>query len=101
MIGAANDGSLFVEFYWSKPGEDPELVFPKLGTAMMVPGTEIWIGTGAYIDDVEKKMSQNDAELAETISVFRQRLIIIFGAGFSDYHRLYYYPNNFNNETDN
>ena len=53
---AAADGSLFVSFYWSKPGEDPGKVFPKLGTALLVPGTDIWVGTGAYIDDIDRAM---------------------------------------------
>lgn len=49
---AAASGSMFLSFYWSKPGSG-ETVCPKLGTAMSVPGTDIWVGTGAYVDDIE------------------------------------------------
>ncbi len=52
LDAAAADGSMFLSFYWSKPGSG-EAVYPKLGTALAVPGTDIWVGTGAYVDDIE------------------------------------------------
>jgi len=70
---AAADGSLFVSFYWSKPGEDPGKVFPKLGTALLVPGTDIWVGTGAYIDDIDRAMEDQ----ARQFRGFYRRLNLI------------------------
>lgn len=62
LDNAAVNGSVFVNFYWSKPGEDKNEYYPKLGTAMMVPGTEIWIGTGTYIDNIDLEIQlQNDS----------------------------------------
>jgi len=52
LDAAAADGSMFLSFYWSKPGSG-KTVYPKLGTALAVPGTDIWVGTGAYVDDIE------------------------------------------------
>ncbi len=77
LDAAAREGSLFVTFYWSKPGEEEGLVFPKLGTAMMVPGTDIWVGTGAYIDDIDSVILSRNTELAENTDRMRLRLLII------------------------
>jgi len=50
---AAADGSMFVTFWWTKPSGQKDQFYPKLGTALKVPGTDIWVGTGAYIDEIE------------------------------------------------
>ena len=57
---AARSGGGFVEYSWPKPGQDNQ---PKIGYAEMIPGTEYWIGTGVYIDTVEKTFSGIDDEL--------------------------------------
>ncbi len=74
---AAGSGNLFVEFYWSKPGEDQEKVFPKLGTAMMVPGTDIWVGTGVYIDDIEVEITSINSILTEAGAAMQRNLLFI------------------------
>ncbi|WP_020614307.1 methyl-accepting chemotaxis protein [Sediminispirochaeta bajacaliforniensis] len=70
---AARDGDLFVDFYWSKPNHDPQEVFPKLGTALMVPGTTIWVGTGAYIDEIDSAVTKLTAYYAS----FAKKMTII------------------------
>jgi methyl-accepting chemotaxis protein len=50
----AKDGSVFLPYDWPKPGKGTDTYYPKLGTAMLVPGTEMWVGTGAYIDDIKE-----------------------------------------------
>ncbi len=47
---AANRGGDFVTYVFLKPGYGDQ---PKLGYAEMIPGTDMWIGTGIYIDNVE------------------------------------------------
>lgn len=50
----AENGSGFVNYMWAKAGEDKEKTFPKLS---YVKGFKPWnwvIGSGIYIDDVEK-----------------------------------------------
>ncbi len=79
---AASDGSMFLEFYWSKPGEPENVVFPKLGTAMMVPGTDIWIGTGVYTDEIEKAVLSFESELDTRIG-FIIRVVSLTLAGIS------------------
>lgn len=50
LVAAAESGGNFVPYKWQK-GE--EGVLPKLSYATMIPGSDYWIGTGVYIDNVE------------------------------------------------
>jgi len=61
MAEIAAKGGGFVSYATKKPGQG---VQPKLSYAEMIPGTNYWIGTGVYIDniDVEK------AKIAQDIS---------------------------------
>lgn len=75
---AAKTGSMFLHFYWSKPGNDSDEVFPKLGTASRIPGTEMWLGTGCYIDSIE-----NDIQVLQTKSSnIRISMLIFFFSTF-------------------
>lgn len=46
------DGGGFVKYIWPKPGKGDQ---PKLSYAEMIPGTDMWIGTGVYLDNVEEE----------------------------------------------
>lgn len=50
----ANEGSLFHQYYWTK--RDTDTTHPKLGTAQLIPGTNMWIGTGTYLDEIETEL---------------------------------------------
>jgi methyl-accepting chemotaxis protein len=52
LADAAAKGGGFVSFVFPKPGKGDQ---PKLGYAEMIPGTNFWIGTGVYIDNVEEE----------------------------------------------
>ncbi|BDV01255.1 methyl-accepting chemotaxis protein [Thermodesulfomicrobium sp. WS] len=45
----AQAGGGFVEYVFAKPGKGDQ---PKLGYAEQIPGTDLWVGTGVYIDNV-------------------------------------------------
>jgi len=45
----AKAGGGFVEYVWPKPGMGD---VPKIGYAEMIPGTNMWIGTGVYLDNI-------------------------------------------------
>ena len=45
----ATAGGGFLEYRWKKPNGE---VTPKLGYATMISGTDIWLGTGVYLDNV-------------------------------------------------
>jgi methyl-accepting chemotaxis protein len=72
---AAKKGSLFVRFYWSKLGGSAGEVFPKLGTALAVPGTDIWVGTGEYVDSIEKDIG-DAAEKFHRMSATVDRVVL-------------------------
>jgi len=62
LIQAAKGGGGFVRYVFEKQGKG---IQPKLSYAKLIPGTEIMIGTGVYIDDVETERGK----LAEKINV--------------------------------
>ncbi len=49
--GIKENGSVFWEFRWPKP--EGGLAVPKLGYAERIPGTELIIGSGLYLDDLK------------------------------------------------
>ncbi len=51
LVAAAERGGDFVEYHFDKPGKG---VQPKLAYAAPIAGTDFWVGTGVYIDDVEE-----------------------------------------------
>lgn len=55
----AKGGGGFVEYIWPKPGAGD---VPKLSYAEMIPGTDMWIGTGVYLDNISafKVLMEND-----------------------------------------
>jgi methyl-accepting chemotaxis protein len=52
LVRAAKSGGGFVTYYFEKPGKG---IQPKLSYARMLPGTDIFIGAGVYIDNVEEE----------------------------------------------
>ena len=67
---AAHNGGGFVSYIWPKPGAGDE---PKVSYAMMIPGTDLWIGTGVYLDNIKayqaamaKEISNNTNSILKT-----------------------------------
>jgi methyl-accepting chemotaxis protein len=50
------DGAGFVDYYWAKPGETEPV--PKISYVKLVPEWGWIIGSGIYIDDVQKELAQ-------------------------------------------
>lgn len=50
LVKAAQKGGGFVEYHFDKPGKG---IQPKLSYAAPVAGTDVMIGTGVYIDDIQ------------------------------------------------
>lgn len=48
----ARAGGGFVEYVFEKPGYGLQ---PKLSYSEMIPGTDMWIGTGVYIDNIDEQ----------------------------------------------
>lgn len=51
---AAKTGGGLVDYVWPKPGTKDELI-PKLSYVQLIPGTDVYLGTGIYIDDVDSQ----------------------------------------------
>ncbi|WP_343039502.1 methyl-accepting chemotaxis protein [Solidesulfovibrio aerotolerans] len=70
LLARAKAGGGFVTYVFPKPGQGEQ---PKLAYATMIPGTELWIGTGVYIDNVERAKAaiRQDSEkrIRDTLAV--------------------------------
>ena len=85
LDAAAKDNKLFVQFYWSKLGGATNEVYPKLGTALAVPGTDIWVGTGEYIDSINRDIAEAAAKfhsISRTINELVLLVFLLFAAAF-------------------
>lgn len=51
LLDAAKTGDGNYSYYYQKPGSEEQV--EKLGYAIMLPGTDWMLGTGAYIDDID------------------------------------------------
>jgi methyl-accepting chemotaxis protein len=75
----AQAGGGFVEYVFAKPGKGNQ---PKLGYAEQIPGTDMWVGTGVYIDNV----ADAQAAMAEELWTGSRRALMtvlgIVAAGF-------------------
>ena len=79
IVKAANakkEGGI-VDYMWSKPGSDEPQ--PKLSYVLKFEPWDWIIGTGVYVDDIEDKISEMEADTADKIlGVIIRNCIIIF-----------------------
>jgi methyl-accepting chemotaxis protein len=76
----AKKGGGFVEYVFDKPGKG---VQPKVSYSAMIPGTELWIGTGVYIDNIAEAQAAVASDL-ESAAVRSLTIAMSFiGAGFA------------------
>ena len=75
LYKAAQRGGGFVDFVFPKPGAGD--VF-KLGYAEAIGGTPFWIGTGVYIDNVDKA----ESHLITTMRSLLHSKLAAYGFGF-------------------
>ena len=70
----AEKGGGFVYFVFPKP---PEMeLAPKMGYVEYIPGTDIWLSTGIYIDNIE---ATKETIRRHESQVLRSKLILIIG----------------------
>ncbi len=81
LVNQAHAGGGFVPYFFEKPGQG---VQPKLSYIKMIPGTDLLVGAGVYIDDVETERAalaakidaQNHAYQLITLSLFALIMVI-------------------------
>ena len=72
----AQQGGGFVSFIFPKPGTNGNMQnTPKLAYVEYIPGTDIWISTGIYIDNID--IHKNEVEKRINASILKYLLVII------------------------
>jgi methyl-accepting chemotaxis protein len=75
LVDKAKNGGGFVTYWFNKPGE-PE-PSPKLAYAELIPGTDYWVATGIYIDDIKAERSRISTKLTAILN----RAVRVVGSG--------------------
>lgn len=75
----AHDGGGFVTYIWPKPGKGDQ---PKLSYAELIPGTDMWIGTGVYLDNVEEEKIAISTDIDALVSTYVWWIGGVIIAGF-------------------
>jgi len=75
----AKEGGGFVEYIWPKPGAGD---VAKVSYAEMIPGTDMWIGTGVYIDNVEAFKGNLEQTISKKVHSNLIRMLITAGVIF-------------------
>lgn len=73
MRDTAKAGGGFVEYIWPKPGAGDQ---PKFSYVEVIPGTNYWIGTGVYVDNVTAKRKAVNDEISQFV---RANLFTVIG----------------------
>ena len=55
MEGVKKNGEILLYYEYVKPGEEKPI--RKLGYATDLPGFDMYVGTGAYLDDIDAKLA--------------------------------------------
>ena len=76
--GAAAGGG-FVEYIFPKPNKGDQ---PKLGYAEMIPGTDYWIGTGIYIDNIDEAKTQIRAAIEDVVRRMTTQILAVVAGVF-------------------
>ncbi|SFM21211.1 methyl-accepting chemotaxis sensory transducer with Cache sensor [Desulfomicrobium norvegicum] len=77
---AAKKGGGFVEYIFDKPGKGNQ---PKVSYSTMIPGTDLWIGTGIYIDNIAEAQAKVAADLESAAARSLTIAMSFIGAGFA------------------
>lgn len=75
----AREGGGYVNYIWPKPGTGDT---PKLSYAMMIPGTQYWIGTGVYLDNIKVYTDSMSKEIRDDTNSMMLNMAIICGVIF-------------------
>jgi methyl-accepting chemotaxis protein len=75
---AARAGGGFVNYVFAKPGKGDQ---PKISYSTLIPGTDMWIGTGVYIDNIAEAQDSVAAELEASTTKSLTIAVSFIGAG--------------------
>ncbi|MEI8602419.1 methyl-accepting chemotaxis protein [Shewanella sp. PP-Sp27a-2] len=85
LLDAAKRGDGSFSYYYQKPNTNEQI--EKISYAMMIPGTDWMLGTGAYIDDIEAVVEDYRATVTEQMAdkSFAILLIALFLTGITGF----------------
>lgn len=75
----AKEGGGFLEYIWPKPGAGDT---PKVSYAEMIPGTDMWIGTGVYIDNIQAFQKELEGNINDEVRSNIIQMLLIAGVVF-------------------
>ncbi|SHO49762.1 methyl-accepting chemotaxis protein [Desulfopila aestuarii] len=64
LFDNAKKGGGFVSYIWPKPNAGD---VPKLSYSEMIPGTNMWIGTGVYLDNIDAYQASMSSEITSQV----------------------------------
>ncbi|MGD9211315.1 MAG: methyl-accepting chemotaxis protein [Desulfobacteraceae bacterium] len=76
----AHEGGGFYRWTFPKPNAGDQ---PKLGYAEMIPGTNFWIGTGVYLDNINAAQVDMAGKIGNKVDANTTRMLIISGLIFA------------------
>jgi methyl-accepting chemotaxis protein len=79
LLAKAKAGGGFVRYVWDKPGAGET---PKLSYATMIPGTDYFVSTGVYLDNVEKIQKKVQDGIEEGVDHWRYAMYSVSSAIF-------------------
>lgn len=79
LMTIAKVGGGFVHYNYDKPGKG---IQPKISYSTMIPGTEMWIGTGVYVDNIAAAQANVAADLDEAAEKSLIVALSFIGVGF-------------------
>ncbi len=75
----AENGGGFVRYVWDKPGVGDT---PKISYAEMIPGTDMWIATGVYIDNIDTYKKETEESINKKVWSMEIQMLTISGLLF-------------------
>lgn len=73
LATSAQNGGGFVTYFFEKPGFG---VQPKISYAQMIPGTDMWIGTGVYLDNINIEKMRISGAMNESANSITMNIVI-------------------------
>ncbi|WP_175421099.1 methyl-accepting chemotaxis protein [Marinitoga sp. 1135] len=61
------DNTATLQYEWGKPGEPEDKKFPKISVIFWIPEFKWLVGTGVYIDDIDKKLAERKKEFLNNL----------------------------------
>ncbi|MGM0418729.1 MAG: methyl-accepting chemotaxis protein [Thermodesulfobacteriota bacterium] len=79
LYNEAENGGGFVKYIWPKPGKGD---IQKISYAEMIPGTDYWVGTGVYIDNIDAYKAEMSEEFKSESASMLIRTFLVAGLLF-------------------